>query len=328
MKALTFAQEFALIALNAQDSLHMTTVKKIAVRCMAAAAILEWAMAEDGLQSEFSTVSKQDVENAAAFPHRQEVFRALLKKKGAVQMPLPELLARVTHFSRRTLKKIEHAFSDPLKGMDALEEIPNLLGCDMDYDSASVTMREYRSDPATYTRLTEGMRADVLEDGEMADETVMLLWLLRESSCIYDFFSKEERKRVGQRMAELHRANRLAKMLFAVDIHSSLEIAVKNFLRSKKEVMETPTGIGLDFVFPFLERSQSVFIDIEAWFENKEQRLQDVEARLTKYGHQYTVLRRGAVPLIQIDNVLYEAVPTIRQLKVPVQGMRLRKYPL
>ena len=53
MKALTFAQEFALIALNAQDSLHMTTVKKIAVRCMAAAAILEWAMAEDGLQSEF-----------------------------------------------------------------------------------------------------------------------------------------------------------------------------------------------------------------------------------------------------------------------------------
>lgn len=145
MKALTFAQEFALIALNAQDSLHMTTVKKIAVRCMAAAAILEWAMEEDGLQSEFSTVSKQDVENAAAFPHRQEVFRALLKKKGAVQMPLPELLARVTHFSRRTLKKIEHAFSDPLKGMDALEEIPNLLGCDMDYDSASVTMREYRS---------------------------------------------------------------------------------------------------------------------------------------------------------------------------------------
>ena len=117
-------------------------------------------------------------------------------------------------------------------------------------------------------------------------------------------------------------------MLFAVDIHSSLEIAVKNFLRSKKEVMETPTGIGLDFVFPFLERSQSVFIDIEAWFENKEQRLQDVEARLAKYGHQYTVLRRGAVPLIQIDNVLYEAVPTIRQLKVPVQGMSLRKYPL
>ena len=46
MKALTFAQEFALIALNAQDSLHMTTVKKIAVRCMAAAAILEWAMEE------------------------------------------------------------------------------------------------------------------------------------------------------------------------------------------------------------------------------------------------------------------------------------------
>ena len=84
----------------------------------------------------------------------------------------------------------------------------------------------------------------------------------------------------------------------------------------------------MDFVFPFLERSQSIFIETEAWFENKEQRLQDVEARLAQYGHHYTVLRQGAVPLIRIDNVLYEAVPTAVQMKVPVQGMRLRKYPL
>ena len=68
MKALTFAQEFALIALNAQDSLHMTTVKKIAVRCMAAAAILEWAMEEDGLQRD---VYKRQGQTRAVSPRTE-----------------------------------------------------------------------------------------------------------------------------------------------------------------------------------------------------------------------------------------------------------------
>ena len=68
--------------------------------------------------------------------------------------------------------------------MDLLEEIPNLLGCDMNYVTASVTMREYRSNEEAYTRITEGLRAEILEDGEMTDETILMLWLLRESSCL------------------------------------------------------------------------------------------------------------------------------------------------
>ena len=328
MKELTFAQNFALIALNAQDSLHMTTVKKIAVRCMAAAAILEWMMKKGTLRSEFSTISRQDVENLASAPHQQETLRVILGKRESAQYTLPEFLTQVRRFSRRTLKRIERAFADPVKGLDALEEIPNLLGCDLDYYTASVTMREYRSNCEIYTRVTEGLRADVLEEGRISDESIMMLWLLRESSCLFDLFSKEELKTVGRRMAEMHQSSMLAKTLYMIDIHRSLEVGAKNFLRSKKDVMATPAGIGVDFVFPFLERSQSIFIDTEAWFENKEQRLLDVEARLKQFGHEYTVLRRGTVPLIRIDNVLYEAIPTARQMKIPVQGMRLRKYPL
>ena len=41
MSELTLQERFALIALNAQDSLHMTTAKKAALRCIAAAEILE-----------------------------------------------------------------------------------------------------------------------------------------------------------------------------------------------------------------------------------------------------------------------------------------------
>ena len=328
MREWTFAQGFALLALNAQDSLHMTTAKKIAVRCMAAAAILEWELDQGNLQGPFSTISEEDVENLAAVPHQQEVLRELLKRKEGLQTALPERLKQVIHFTNRILKRIESSFADPLKGMDLLEEIPNLLGCDMNYVTASVTMREYRSNEEAYTRITEGLRAEILEDGEMTDETILMLWLLRESSCLYDFFSKEELKRVAQRMTQLYQTNAMARAILAIDIHRAPEIAVKNFLRGKKEAFSTPIGTGVDFVFPFLERSQSIFIETEAWFENKEQRLQDVEARLAQYGHHYTVLRQGAVPLIRIDNVLYEAVPTAVQMKVPVQGMRLRKYPL
>lgn len=328
MKELTFAQNFALIALNAQDSLHMTTVKKIAVRCMAAAAILEWAMDHKTLRSAVSTISRADVENLSDVPHQQETLRALLKKKDKISGSLVALLPAVTHFSKRTLKKIESAFVDPLKGADALEEIPNLLGCDLDYYTADVTMREYRSAQEPYARVTEGFRADVLEDGALSDESVLMLWLMRESSCLFDLFSKAELKKACQRMADVRQNSTLAKEIYGVNIHHSLEIAAKNFLRGKKEVMSTQFGIGIDFTLPFLERSQSIFIDTEAWFENKEKRLEDVETRLKEFGHHYTVLRQGTVPLIKIDNVLYEAVPTAVQIKIPVQGMRLRKYPL
>ncbi|HEY4600686.1 MAG TPA: hypothetical protein VIG73_05340 [Cerasibacillus sp.] len=42
MKELRFAQKFSLIALNVQDSFRLTNIKKVALRCVAAATILEW----------------------------------------------------------------------------------------------------------------------------------------------------------------------------------------------------------------------------------------------------------------------------------------------
>ena len=104
MKELTFAQNFALLALNAQDSLHMTVAKMIAMRCMAAAALLEWAMDHHTLRSELSTVSNDDVENLSGQPHQREALRALLKKKESISGNLPSLLLLVKHFSRHTLK--------------------------------------------------------------------------------------------------------------------------------------------------------------------------------------------------------------------------------
>jgi hypothetical protein len=156
-----------------------------------------------------------------------------------------------------------------------------------------------------------------------------MLWLMRESGCFNDIFSDEELKRVKVRMSELFENSNLARKVLPVAIHSSLEIGIKKFLRLKRAAMGTPTGTGINFTFPVFERSQSVFIETEAYFEGKEARLHDVLTRLREKGHNYTVLREGTVPLIKIDNLIYEAVPSaVNGGKMPIHGVRLRRYPL
>jgi len=92
--------------------------------------------------------------------------------------------------------------------------------------------------------------------------------------------------------------------------------------------MKTPTGIGINFVFPIIERSQSIFIDTEEWLPKASQRLEDVKKRLQENGHNYIIIREGAVPLIKIDNIIYEAIPEAIQGRIPIHGVRLRRYPI
>lgn len=328
MGELSLAQSFSLVALNAQDSRHLTNAKKVSLRCMAAATILEFVL-ENRVTKEGEIVKfdKKALEISSTM-YQDAVIEALSGSKDTLEDTLPNILKRVTTLSGKKLKAIEHAFAGYLVALGLLEEIPALLGCDLEFETASISMKEYRSEASYYSRIAESLRAEVLEKGPMSDETVLMLWLLRESSCLYDLFSKEELKRVAERNIELLENNELAKSLYGVNVHKSIETGIKNFLKLKKEVMATPVGSGFNFVFPFIERSQSIFIDTESYFANKAERMRVIRERLEKHGHTYEVVRDGDVPIIKIDNVLYEAVPHAKQYRVPVHGVRLRKYPL
>lgn len=327
MEDLTLAQGFAIISLNSLDSLHMTTAKRMVLRCIPAAVILELY-----LEGRFTEKEEQLVLNNEVFVqpdillYQEEVLRHIFKNKNSLEGTFSWWLKKASALSDKSLKKVEHAITDSLKGLNLLEEIPNLLGCDLLYTTADITMREYRSSSSEYSRQTEGIRSEVLEAGELTDEDIAKLWLLRESACLSEIFTKRELDNVLPRFNELYQSSRLAKRLFGVCIHHMAETAVKNFLTLKKQVMSTPVGTGLNFDFPFIERSQSVFIDTEAMFSNSEKRLEDVLKRLKKYGHEVTVLRAGEVPLLKIDNVLYEAVADAVMGKIPIHGMRLRRY--
>ncbi|WP_312640337.1 hypothetical protein [Hydrogenoanaerobacterium sp.] len=326
---LKLAQSFSMIALNAQDSRYMTTVKKISLRCIAAAVILEIYLDGGFTQTGYNaTLQKSVSEQSDIALYQETVLNALAYKKGSVNGNLKWWLAKASKLSMRKLKKLERAIADFLMGADLLEEIPNLLGCDLFYDGAGVKIKEYRSNIEEYTRITESIRAEILEEGSVTDETILMLWLLRESACLHDIFSKNELQTVALRIYELRQSSTFAKAVFEIDIHRGIEIAIKGLLNAKKTVIKTSTGTGVNFIFPFFERSQSVFIDTEAWFSNSNQRLSDVKARLEANGHSYTVLREGQVPLIKVDNILYEAVPEAIQGRVPIHGVRLRKYPI
>lgn len=324
MTDLKLAQSFSLMALNAQSSLHMTTVKKVALRSMAAAVILEVYLDGRFAQTENKLVLQNDVlDSSRSILYREAILKPLFRKNDRVEGELIWWLKRASNLPIKKLKKFEHAIADSLKEKDLLEEIPSLLGSDMYFDSSGVEIKEYRSNIDAYTRTTENIRAEILEEGLVTDEIICMLWLLRESGCMHDFFSRNELEKVNARMNELYQSSLLAKALFPIQIRHGLELGFKQFIKMKKKFAMTYVGSSINFFFPMLERSQAVFIETESWFTNSTQRLNEVIKRLVSYGHEVTVLEKGSISTIKIDNVVYEAAPHFVMMRVPIQGVRL-----
>lgn len=317
------AQNFALIALNAQDSLHLTMVKKIALRCMAAAVILELYIDQGFAVDNSRMILRNDIlDQSQTISYHKTILNPLLKK--GIKGDLKSWLKKASTLPDSKLLAFERVIADSLKADHLLEEIPNLLGCDLYYVTSSVKMKEYRADRREYTRITEGIRAEILEDGPVTEEAICLFWLLRESGCWSDLFSQNELEIVAARMNELYHGAALAKLIFPLRIRQGVRIACKNFMRWKRRVIATPLGTGLNFFFPILERSQSIFIDTETWFPNSNNIIGDLERRFVSLGHTFTVLQKGKSPLIKVNNTVFQVIPqAIVISRVPIHGLRL-----
>ena len=135
MKDLTLSQQYALLALDGQESIHPSVAKSAVLRAVSAARVLE------------TELGKADADSFSE-------FSAELQK--AVQMA-------------KTLKKkeetqIEKEVAAVLEAEELLKEVPDILGCDMNYDTSGVELKAYLSDEASYIRIKEGLRAEILED--------------------------------------------------------------------------------------------------------------------------------------------------------------------
>ena len=288
MRDITITEGFAIISLNTQDSRHKTVAKKAALRCIAAARLLD------------------------------SYFLGELDLDTLIQQ-----LPAAAKLSLRLQKELESEIRTQLFSSGYMEEVPALLGCDFLYYSAAVTMKEYRAESEVFLRITESLKADILEDGDASEETICYLWLLRESGCIYDIFSFSEQEAILPKMNALMTTDPLAGKLFPLPVHKTAEQYSKAYLQFKRKLFHEPFLQGVNLVFPFLERRQSIFIDTEAYCENAMERLTDVLKRVETMGHHSQVIRTSDTAIVKIDNLYYELFPYAMTGQIPVHGVKL-----
>lgn len=294
MKELMLSQQYALLALNGQESLHPSVAKNAVLRAIAAARVLETELGRDTNSfSEFSAALQKAVQIAKT-----------LKKKEASQ--------------------IEQEVVNALKAEELLKEVPDLLGCDMDYDTSGIELKAYLSDEISYVRIKEGLRAEILEDGPISLEYAVLLWLLRESGCIHDLFSISEQSRVEERMTEGAAQDEQYRTLWEAEFHSIFEGVMNRFVKTKSKLFKNPYLEGVNLAFPYLDRRKSVFIDMVIWGTNVADRRAAAIEYLSKKGFTVEEIRIGSETLLKIGNIYYRIFPmTKTAYKVPIQGVNL-----
>lgn len=294
MKELILSQQYALLALNGQESLHPSVAKNAVLRAIAAARVLETELGRDTNSfSEFSAALQKAVQIAKT-----------LKKKEASQ--------------------IEQEVVNALKAEELLKEVPDLLGCDMDYDTSGIELKAYLSDEISYVRIKEGLRAEILEDGPISLEYAVLLWLLRESGCIHDLFSVSEQSRVEERMTEGAAQDEQYRTLWEAEFHSIFEGVMNRFVKTKSKLFKNPYLEGVNLAFPYLDRRKSVFIDMVILGTNVADRRAAVIEYLSKKGFTVEEIRIGSETLLKIGNIYYRIFPmTKTAYKVPIQGVNL-----
>lgn len=295
MKELVLSQQYAVIALDGLESLHPSMAKSAVIRAIAAAKVMEEVM---------HTEAESD----------PAVF--ILKLNEAVE--------GVKDLRKKDEKQIEEEMAGLLEADGLMEQIPDILGCDMDYYTAGVELKAYRSDEDTYIRIREGLRAEILEEGVISTECAVLLWLLRESGCIHDLFSVSEQDRVQRRMTDAAAENEIFRAMWQTEFHSAVESFAGRFLRAKHNLFKNPYLEGVNLIFPYLERRKAIFIDFVVFGTDVRSRRIAIMEHLSKMGHYVEEVKSGSETLLKIDNAYYRIFPTVkRAYKVPIQGANL-----
>ena len=294
MKELILSQQYALLALNGQESLHPSVAKNAVLRAVAAARVLETELGRD---------TNSFLEFSAALQKAVQIAKTLKKKEAS---------------------QIEQEVVNALKAEELLKEVPDLLGCDMDYDTSGIELKAYLSDEISYVRIKEGLRAEILEDGPISWEYAVLLWLLRESGCIHDLFSISEQSRVEERMTEGAAQDEQYRTLWEAEFHSIFEGVMNRFVKTKSKLFKNPYLEGVNLAFPYLDRRKSVFIDMVIWGTNVADRRAVAVEYLSKKGFTVEEIRIGSETLLKIGNIYYRIFPmTKTAYKVPIQGVNL-----
>ena len=288
-------QKAALAGLDTLEANHYTQAKSAVLRGIAALTALEPLLAE--IQSGEPIVFKEG---------------------------LTKLIQQVKKLGKKELKEIEKETVLTLKQEGALEEVPALIACDMNYETAGVKITEYRTSQTEYRKVVESIRAEILEEGEPSLESVCLLWMFRESCLMSEVFSSSEQILVKQKIGDISSQNDCFRRLFEAEFHSVLSNFSTSFLKAKKNLFQNPYLEGVNLMFPFLERRSAIFIDFVVLGTTVADRRKEVLCYLSERGHYAEEVKNGRETLLRIDNSYYRIFPmTKAAYHIPIQGARV-----
>ena len=300
-KEYTLSQQFALISLDGLSCNHRSAAKYAALRGIAAAKLLEEIL-----------LGREDMPAVQEFQTELEAGIAAIKNR-----------------KKKEMDAVERETADLLLADGGIEIVPDLLGCDMNYYTAGISMKSYRSDREVYLSIVESVRAEILEEGPITMECACLLWLIRESGCIHDICSVKEQEKIQVRMKALCAEEELTEadyigMIWRQEFHRSGEHMIKSFLKGKRELFKNPYLEGVNLLFPFLDRRQAIFVDFVIFGTTVKDRRWAMMEFLSERGHFVEETKNGNETLLRIDNAYYRVWPkTVRSYKIPIQGASL-----
>lgn len=308
------AKKYSAIVLNGEEISDKTVAMKLKNRCILAAVFLDGWL--DGV---FTSKDKGQ---------EYSLIQEKINTDGQ-DWTLSEWMDHIADVSQRFCDEIAKKVKIQIMEEGLLEEMPSLLECDYNYVSAGINIKQYRADCSFYIRAVDSVKAEALEEGNISDETISIVWLLKQSMDLPQIFSEIEREEVDKKMLNFRKENEFARFVLNVSIGKSALSMMKKVLETKQKLGETPFGIGIVSKMPVLERKESIFIATEKMFSNQVKRVIDVKDLLEEKGHICEVEKVDGVSLMKIDNILYELVPdAIRVRYFNIHGVRLRKYVL
>ena len=300
-KEYTLSQQFALISLDGLSCNHRSAAKYAALRGIAAAKLLEEIL-----------LGREDMPAVQEFQTELEAGIAAIKNR-----------------KKKEMDAVERETADLLLADGGIEIVPDLLGCDMNYYTAGISMKSYRSDREVYLSIVESVRAEILEEGPITMECACLLWLIRESGCIHDICSVKEQEKIQVRMTALCGEEELTDadyigMIWRQEFHRSGEHMIKSFLKGKRELFKNPYLEGVNLLFPFLDRRQAIFVDFVIFGTSVKDRRRAMMEFLSEKGHFVEETKNGSETLLRIDNAYYRMWPkTVSSYRIPIQGASL-----
>lgn len=310
--------DFALLALNGMDSEEGSFFLKAVYRSLVAAFVVEAF-----LQKETSRALFADEISALNGDLFAPEFLGAKEKNHT----LPEWLSKVKRVSNKKIRAMVRPFMEKMQQRGKLDVIHSLLENDLYYEEEAFEMTEFRVEKIAYQRILKEFKKDWLEKGMPSNRTIALYWLLEQNGLLGRLFNAEEQAICAEQKAKRYHKNDLAKMLWKETVLSPIVRLAKDSMLKKVGFFQTAVGIGLAFSFPFLAKKEAIFIVGENWISKTEEVLPEIVGKIRQKGHRCLILRKGKVPLVEIDNVLYEAIPHIRTFRYSsVFGLQFRRY--